>query len=466
MILNRRSRGVELMHCIAQIVTAMALYLMWLSLPWELAVGQSVAGFSNYTAYGMFCALGLATSYWQSRGRPVLDLSISENLRISLRQIAMVFVFIVTYVSVAKDHSISRLFLFTYLPVLGAALFFTNARVPDLIRRLFFRGTHEQNTLVIGRAVRSSEMAEWIEQKRRYGVNVVSSLSTDSLDSASSQEASDLLDQVRNLALEHQINQVICLEHPGTLDRFRELLSVCEELGLRLLVIADWEKEVGRKAIVAEDAGHVVMSFFDEPLQCPWNRVLKRLFDLAVSIPVVLFILPIAAAIVWIGQRRQAPGPLFFRQQRSGANGRLFNIYKFRTMLVENPDETRQASQHDPRVFPFGRWLRRMSLDELPQFLNVLQGDMSVIGPRPHLPAHDQIFSPAARWYRARQLVKPGITGLAQVLGYRGETRSNDDLRSRVEADLEYLERWSFPMDCSILLRTVWQVLSPPKSAY
>jgi lipopolysaccharide/colanic/teichoic acid biosynthesis glycosyltransferase len=268
------------------------------------------------------------------------------------------------------------------------------------------------------------------------------------------------------LTLEHRISQVICLEHPGTLSRFRDLLAVCEQLGLRLLVIADWEKEVGRKAVIGEDAGHVIMSFFDEPLQCPWNRVLKRLFDLAVSIPVVLFVLPVVATIVWIGQRLQAPGPLLFSQQRSGANGRLFNIRKFRTMMVDNPDETRQASTDDPRVFPFGRWLRRMSLDELPQFINVLQGDMSVIGPRPHLPAHDAIFSPTARWYRARQLVKPGITGLAQVLGYRGETKTDDDVNRRVEADIEYLERWSFPMDCIILARTIWQVLSPPKSAY
>jgi exopolysaccharide biosynthesis polyprenyl glycosylphosphotransferase len=455
-----------MMHCIAQIMTALALYFIWLSLPWELAVGTSLAGFSNYTAYGTFCVLGLAVCYWRSRGRPLLDLSLSENLRTSVRQIAVVFVFIVTYISAAKDHSISRIFLFTYIPALGGALFVTNAMVPDILRRLFFRGSHEQNTLVLGRSTRSSQMAAWIEQKRRYGVNVVASLSTECLDSATTDNAQGLLDGVRKLALEHRIKQVICLEHPGTLNRFRDLLAVCEQLGLRLLVIADWEKEVGRKAVIGEDSGHVIMSFFDEPLQCPWNRVLKRLFDLAVSIPVVLFVLPIVATIVWIGQRLQGPGPLLFSQKRSGANGRLFNIYKFRTMMVDNPDEARQASTDDPRVFPFGRWLRRMSLDELPQFINVLKGDMSVIGPRPHLPAHDAIFSPAARWYRARQLVKPGITGLAQVLGYRGETRTGDDVSRRVEADLEYLERWSFPMDCLILARTIWQVLSPPKSAY
>jgi lipopolysaccharide/colanic/teichoic acid biosynthesis glycosyltransferase len=233
-----------------------------------------------------------------------------------------------------------------------------------------------------------------------------------------------------------------------------------------LLVVADWEDEVGRHAVVGEDDGHVIMTFFDEPLQCPLNRVLKRLFDLAVSIPAVLFVLPVTALAVWLAQRAQAPGPLFFRQKRSGANGRLFEIYKFRTMHVGNPDETRQASVDDPRIFGFGRWLRKMSLDELPQFINVLEGDMSVIGPRPHLPAHDEIFSPAARWYRARQLVKPGITGLAQVQGFRGETKCNDDVKGRIEADLQYLERWSFPMDCIILLRTIWQVIAPPKSAY
>jgi putative colanic acid biosynthesis UDP-glucose lipid carrier transferase len=135
-------------------------------------------------------------------------------------------------------------------------------------------------------------------------------------------------------------------------------------------------------------------------------------------------------------------------------------------MRVHNEDESRQASQNDPRVFAAGAWLRKTSLDEIPQFLNVLLGEMSIVGPRPHLKAHDDQFAEAAEAYRFRQFIKPGITGLAQVTGFRGETRGHSDIRNRVQADIEYLEKWSLSLDFSIVCRTAWQMIVPPKSAY
>jgi lipopolysaccharide/colanic/teichoic acid biosynthesis glycosyltransferase len=141
-------------------------------------------------------------------------------------------------------------------------------------------------------------------------------------------------------------------------------------------------------------------------------------------------------------------------------------MYKFRTMSVQNDDETRQVRRSDPRLFPAGAWMRRFSVDELPQFLNVLRGDMSVVGPRPHLPAHDEVFMQAMQNYRVRSAVKPGITGLAQVRGFRGGTQTQEDITRRVSSDIEYLERWTLELDVWILFRTVWQVVMPPKGAY
>jgi len=165
-------------------------------------------------------------------------------------------------------------------------------------------------------------------------------------------------------------------------------------------------------------------------------------------------------------QRIQSPGPIFFRQWRAGISNQPFTILKFRTMAIANDDPARQAEQNDSRVYPFGRFLRRMSLDEFPQFINVLRGEMSVIGPRPHMIEHNQQFEKVLQAYNVRSLVKPGITGLAQIRGYRGEARTEDDIRLRVDCDIEYIERYSLFLDFYILLRTAYHLFLPPRSAY
>jgi len=181
---------------------------------------------------------------------------------------------------------------------------------------------------------------------------------------------------------------------------------------------------------------------------------------------VTLFVLPVATAIVWFYQRMQSPGPIFFRQERTGIHNELFLLYKFRTMHVNNPNPAQQATQNDSRIFPAGRWLRKLSIDELPQFINVLLGEMSVVGPRPHLAVHDCDFEITAPSYRVRHWVKPGITGLAQVRGFRGETKSPADVVKRTDSDIDYLENWSLQMEITIILRTFIHLLKAPPSAY
>src|SRR5262249_31592856 len=153
------------------------------------------------------------------------------------------------------------------------------------------------------------------------------------------------------------------------------------------------------------------------------------LLDLFVATPVVLIILPPFTLLVWILQRLQSPGPIFFTQARTGMRGRAFTIYKYRTMHINGEPETKQASKEDPRVYSAGRLLRKLSLDELPQFINVLKGDMSVVGPRPHLPKHEEMFVRVMRRYLIREFIRPGITGWAQVNGFRGEIHRESDIQ-------------------------------------
>lgn len=182
----------------------------------------------------------------------------------------------------------------------------------------------------------------------------------------------------------------------------------------------------------------------------------KALFDFVFAACAVVASAPLLLAIS-IAVKLSSPGPVLFRQRRQGANGRTFEIYKFRTMRAQagNDDSVAQATRNDPRVTRVGAFLRRTSLDELPQFFNVLRGEMSVVGPRPHAIAHDALYQHVVDDYVHRYRVKPGITGCAQINGLRGETDSVEKMQRRVEHDLYYLSNWSFALDMRIVLLTV-----------
>lgn len=189
-------------------------------------------------------------------------------------------------------------------------------------------------------------------------------------------------------------------------------------------------------------------------------QLVKSGFDFLVALTAFLLLVPVFALIA-LAVKVDSPGPILFRQRRFGRNLRIFSIYKFRTMTVTEDDTSiKQAEKNDVRITSVGRFLRRNSLDELPQLLNVLKGEMSLVGPRPHALIHDRQYAPQIEHYTWRHRVKPGITGWAQVNGFRGETKANDDMRRRMEHDLHYIENWSIWLDLEILFRTVPTILS------
>jgi Undecaprenyl-phosphate glucose phosphotransferase len=211
-------------------------------------------------------------------------------------------------------------------------------------------------------------------------------------------------------------------------------------------------------------SGVTLLDVFSAPIS-GWRRVVKRAEDLVIGSALLLLFLPlmlvIAAAVRW-----DSPGPIFFRQKRYGYNNALIEVFKFRTMRVELTDHNaeRLVRPHDPRVTRLGVWLRRTSLDELPQLFNVVRGDMSLVGPRPHAlraKAADRLYEEVVEEYASRHRVKPGITGWAQVNGWRGVTDTEDKIRRRVEHDLHYVEHWSVLFDLRILLMTVVAVIRP-----
>jgi len=202
-----------------------------------------------------------------------------------------------------------------------------------------------------------------------------------------------------------------------------------------------------------------------EPLSFMGNRLIKRTFDLVVSAFACLCLLPFIPIVALI-IKMQSPGSVFFIQERTGFEGHSFKCYKFRSMYTSANANTEQATKNDPRKFPFGNLMRRTNIDELPQFWNVLKGDMSIVGPRPHMLHHTEVYSGLIDKYMVRHFCKPGITGLAQVTGYRGETKELWQMQKRVELDIWYIEHWSFMLDLRIILKTAYSIIVPDKHAY
>jgi putative colanic acid biosynthesis UDP-glucose lipid carrier transferase len=259
---------------------------------------------------------------------------------------------------------------------------------------------------------------------------------------------------------------VVMVEFPRTNGSMREYSELCESRGVRLLVVADVDQIFGHSVTLFEDKGTFFLGLREEPLEDPINRFLKRCLDIAISLPVVVCVLPPLMLVVWIAQRLQSPGPLFFWQSREGFHNLSFQILKFRSMHVGDPNnETLPKSEDDPRLYHFGSFIRRTSLDEFPQFWNVLCGHMSVVGPRPHLPSYAREYRRVHFRAYVRNFVKPGITGLAQLTEIRGFVETSEQVMRRIESDIEYLENWSIWMDFWLILRTALQVVVPPKGA-
>ena len=274
------------------------------------------------------------------------------------------------------------------------------------------------------------------------------------------------------------------LPHQGTVSDFRSLLSHPEQLHLGdevYLCVSRKERELieqtarlcDHKVIkfyyvpIAEEKLNLqpllmddieVMATYTSPLEEPMNRALKRLADIFLS---VLFLLPTLLLLPFIVAviKRQSPGPVFFRQRRTGLDGREFYCYKFRSMHVNTDADQLQATKDDPRKFPFGDFMRRTNIDELPQFWNVLCGDMSIVGPRPHMLAHTELYDQLIDKYMVRHFVKPGITGWAQVTGFRGETPELWQMEGRVERDIWYIQHWSFWLDLRIMIQRIGKLM-------
>lgn len=273
-------------------------------------------------------------------------------------------------------------------------------------------------------------------------------------------------DKVEGYALAHDVDEIYCTL-PGTNDdKILRLLDFSEKHMIRFFIVPEFYRNVKKSMVMEIMESIPIITVRREPLQAFYNRALKRAFDIGFSLVVLCTIFPILYVIVGFLIKRSSPGPIFFKQKRTGLYGRDFECYKFRTMRVNAEADTKQAEKDDPRKTKIGDFLRRTNLDEFPQFINVLKGDMSVVGPRPHMLKHTEQYSSLIDKYMVRHLVKPGVTGWAQVTGYRGETKTLEQMEGRVKRDVWYIENWSFFLDLKIIVVTLLNMFRGEKNAY
>lgn len=244
------------------------------------------------------------------------------------------------------------------------------------------------------------------------------------------------------------------------------IISYCENNLIHFYSVPNVRNYLKRRMHLELIGSVPVLDIRQEPLAQPENRLAKRLFDIVFSLLFLCTIFPIIFIIIGLAIKITSPEPIFFKQKRSGEENKEFWCYKFRSMRVNKDSDKVQATLNDPRKTRLGNFMRKTSIDELPQFINVLLGDMSVVGPRPHMLKHTEEYSKLIDKYMVRHLVKPGITGWAQVTGFRGETKELWQMEGRVERDIWYLEHWTFVLDLYIIYKTVKNAIKGEKEAY
>ncbi|GGH77039.1 exopolysaccharide biosynthesis polyprenyl glycosylphosphotransferase [Phaeocystidibacter marisrubri] len=349
-----------------------------------------------------------------------------------------------------KGEYYSRLFLIYFYSSFTMGILIFRGVFISFWRSWQKKGKYARSVWLVGNGNAIADFQKELDHHPEYGYRVITSPKTP-------EEAAEMLASgVRPAEM-----YVSLLRGDESIDQWYVL---AEQEGIRFRFLPDLKWTNIRHARVDLMGEIPVLIPRKEPLGYWHSRVIKRTFDIVFSTIIVLgvlsWFLPLLAVII----RLDSKGNPFFGQVRSGLNGEEFTCLKLRTMVVNHGDESVQASAQDTRITRVGRFLRKHNLDELPQFINVLLGQMSIVGPRPHMIAHTESYRHKVEAFMVRHWVKPGITGMAQVMGYRGETKEDTDMSDRVNADVYYLEHWSLLLDVKIFFWTIWNMVTGRKS--
>ncbi len=348
-----------------------------------------------------------------------------------------------------QSNRYSRELLVLMYSLLFTASFFWKIGFVLLLRWFRKKGYNYRNIILVIDDENPVQIKSYMESHSELGYRILK------IYEPKNHEMAELQSQIKLYCRENTVHEIFyamsSIHHHPLVD----LMNFAEENFIKMRLIADFKSILYRTLELEHFDLIPILSVVSTPLDKAQNQILKRAFDIVFSLLVTIillsWIIPILAIIIKLNSK----GPVFFKQKRTGRGNKTFECYKLRSMVVNDSSDTIQASKQDDRITSIGHFIRKTSLDELPQFFNVLVGSMSVVGPRPHMLKHTEEFSNELETFMFRHKIKPGITGLAQTRGYRGETDDFEKLRNRVKMDFFYIKNWSFLFDLAIIVNTV-----------
>ncbi|WP_372936216.1 undecaprenyl-phosphate glucose phosphotransferase [Seonamhaeicola sp.] len=382
-----------------------------------------------------------------------------QVMTLLVKQIALFSFIIYAYIGFFKQPNLSRLNLGNYiLTVFGLLTFFKFFIFFLLNKYRSVLGGNLRNIVVIGKNDKTRQLINTFKKRLDFGYKCKANFNV--------KDANFSLQDCFNFVIENDIHEIYFSVAELSNKQINQLIDFADN-NLRELKFIPDNKDIFSKKLKYEYYDYIpVLSLRSIPLEEPINKFAKRLFDIIFASFVIVFILSWLTPILAIIIKLESKGPVFFKQTRNGFNYNEFDCYKFRSMTPNKNAHLHQATKGDNRITKVGAFIRKTSIDELPQFFNVLFGDMSVVGPRPHMVSHTNKYARSVDKFMVRHFVKPGITGLAQTSGYRGEIETEKDIINRVKYDIFYVENWSILLDLKVIIQTFLNAIKGEEKAY
>lgn len=387
------------------------------------------------------------------------------------KNVIVLFISTIIIFFMLKEENLSRYFV----AIFSIAIFVFTGLEKFLLRNLLNvlreKGRNLRNLLIIGAGEVGKNFYELTLKSPHFGYKIIGFLDDKSKTFLNGQYLGKISELEKVLNERNVDDVIVALPHYAT-ERLEEVIKTCEKHTTRIKIIPDYFKFVSSKYSISMFGRFPIISVRDDKINELHWRLLKRGFDFAFTSLLYLFVFSWLWPLIAVLIKLSSSGPIFYTQERWGRNNKKFITYKFRSMRVDKCNETdengkyKQAIKNDPRVTKIGKFLRMTNLDELPQFWNVLKGEMSIVGPRPHPTPLNIESKDKIHLYMLRHLVKPGITGWAQVNGHRGNTEDITLMQKRIDSDVWYIENWSFGLDVQIIALTVWNMLKGDENAY
>lgn len=388
------------------------------------------------------------------------DKILSRTIKSVITFMIILFLDVIIFPSI----EISRYYIVVYFIVFSGVLTIFRTLSVKYLKTLRRRGVNNRRIVILGVNNNSILLAKTFEKELTYGYKLLGFFS-DKYESYENITILGKTNQLMSYCKANTVDEIYFSENSLRSINIKDILHFCDSNFIRFKIIPDFQQYTLNMRFNIDLYKDIpILHLRKEPLENQTNKLFKRLFDIAFSLTVIILICQWLFPIIIILQKLFSKGPVFFIQERTGQDNKVFRCYKFRTMYINDQSNSVGTIVNDPRIMPFGKFLRKTKIDELPQFFNVLVGQMSVVGPRPHMVKHTEEYSKLIDQFLVRHFVKPGITGWAQTTGYVDESKKLQEMIDKVKKDVWYIENWSLLLDLKIIFLTIYNIFKADKN--